>query len=429
MSANVMDMMDEDGSFYDTEYPDPLRDPIRANIVFAPCSGHGGTLYVIADSGNDLVDVRIKNGRIRLREGSYPYTGFFRNCNLVSTPRCCRGMLCIFRTADNPKYSLGIVQNLAPLASGVMHIFKWTGESVVEDGVHTPHFMYFARKFPLDFSTISADFTSIQLKVDHANPPDVIFVNTVCSHPSVPLMHDCVNREDKCFEMSPKGPDIIVSFDSIPNIENVNPALKKGARRFNYKNPNRKLNDKLPPKSPCCLKEPKKCMDHVPHRFHVVESEKVPVLGKEVVGLLHGFVAVPYATPLRFWQNLQMHNLVNGKYEISFGFITRKNWRKMVSMGKQTIDMHNSMLREKSVRNLALRVVHLRDTDGKGFRVSIATPAEMDQFRNKKGWREDTGRKDFYTNDSLDEPYWQGPGNVVISYFMQPRVSALLYIN
>jgi len=115
-----------------TSQPDQTRDQIKANLELLPCPGRGETLYVIADSGNELVDIEVDRGRVRWRSGAYPYTAFMRNCNLTNTPRCCHGILCIFRDLADWSFSLGIVKNLAPLGCSKMEIYKWTGKSAVD---------------------------------------------------------------------------------------------------------------------------------------------------------------------------------------------------------------------------------------------------------------------------------------------------------
>ena len=48
-----------------TSRPDQTRDQIKANLELLHCLGHGETLYVIADSGNELVDIEVDKGRVR----------------------------------------------------------------------------------------------------------------------------------------------------------------------------------------------------------------------------------------------------------------------------------------------------------------------------------------------------------------------------
>jgi hypothetical protein len=74
-------------------------DSIRANLDGVACSGHGDTLYVVANSGKFLSPISVNGCRLRWRQGSYPYTAFMRNCNLITTPCSCRGMLCVFSQA------------------------------------------------------------------------------------------------------------------------------------------------------------------------------------------------------------------------------------------------------------------------------------------------------------------------------------------
>ena len=76
--------------------------------------------------------------------------------SIANTPllRCLQGMLCIFWDAGNLIFSLRIVKDLAPLGCSKMEIYKWTGESAVDDGVFTPNFMYYAQRFPMTLETV-----------------------------------------------------------------------------------------------------------------------------------------------------------------------------------------------------------------------------------------------------------------------------------
>ena len=132
----------------------------------------------------------------------------------------------------------------------------------------SPPLHVFCPSFPISLETVESNFTVVELTVDHISPPDIIFVNTVSSHPSVPLMHTCVNPLDDCFEMCPEGPDVMMTFGSIPNVVSDAPTIEASPRRqYEYRNhlfeQNNNLNPASTVKTFACIREPKKAIHHV----------------------------------------------------------------------------------------------------------------------------------------------------------------------
>ena len=138
------------------------NDGTRANLDGVECTGHGNMLYVVVDSSNFVSPMKVDGCRLKWRQGSYPYTAFMRNCNLTDTPRSCRGLLCIFRKQGEEVYRLGVVGNLSPLWCKKLTIHEWTGSSIMDSGVYTSEFLYFATAFPLDFQTVKSPFTPVK---------------------------------------------------------------------------------------------------------------------------------------------------------------------------------------------------------------------------------------------------------------------------
>lgn len=253
----------------------PEVDHLRANLDVVPCSGHGETLYVVGDSSTRLQGLTVTGCRLRWKRGSYPYTAFMRNTNLTKTPRSCRGVLCIVG-GDR----LCVMENLSPCVSWCsVSYYEWNGDSVMQDGVFTPEFLFFANCFPLDFSTVKAGFTRKRYRFEAENPMDIIFVNIVSSHPSVPAINNCINQVDGCFEMSKDGPDVIGAYDSMPNVQNSRQVLWRGRPRVDVMNTKQQeKNQYLPKNAPECLREPKRCLQdnrHC-HTSYVCLSNKWP---------------------------------------------------------------------------------------------------------------------------------------------------------
>ena len=55
-------------------------------------------------------------------------------------------------------------------------------------------------------------------------------------------------------------------------------------------------------------------------------------------------IAVPYVGVARVPLPLLFSRFLDQKEEIRFGFVERKNWKKMVSVGSQPVSDHNKML-------------------------------------------------------------------------------------
>jgi hypothetical protein len=391
-------------------------DSVRANLDGVPCSGHGDTLYVVANSGNRLSPVSVDCCRLRWREGSYPYTAFMRNCNLTNTPRSCRGMLCIFRSHATDKPRLGVVGNLSPLWCRKLSIFEWTGATIMDSGVFTPEFMYFADGFPVNFATVRSQFTLIELEFDSVFPPDVVFVNTVSSHPAVPRQHNCTNQVDGCFEMSPKGPDVMMAYESMPQFGNFSVPLWRGEVQFNSNNPDVGYNRHLTKGAPTCFSEPKRTIHHLPSIFHTIESDGCPVVVEEDELLFRGKIAVPYVK----------QHVINDGDVVTFGYVSKSDWRDMVSKKSMTIENHNKLLSHKAVGETTLRVGKLDPQKKGGIRVSVANREELKPFVKDHRWVRDKQLEDMYTCQSLSEPNESGPGNVVVRFTIQRQVSFVL---
>ena len=394
-------------------------DGIRANLDVVSCTGHGGMLYVVVDSHNFVSPMTVDGGRLKWREGSYPYTAFMRNCNLTDTPRSCRGLLCVFRKRGEEVYRLGVVGNLSSLWCKKLTIQEWTGSSFMDSGVYTPHFLYSAKAFPTDFQTVKSQFTPVEIDLDPVFPPEVIFVNTVSSHPLVPRLRNCINSVDGCFEMSPQGPDVIFTDDTMPPFGNSTAPLGRGEVQFDAFNPDTANNKHLPKRAPCCLVEPNRSIHHLQSLFHTVESEGgCPMMSRVKIGSLKGKMAVPYIT--------SDHVLKDGDVT-TFAFLSKANWLAMVAQKSMKIKEHNDYLQKKEAAKMELRVCKIDATKKGGVRVSVATREELQPFVERQQWIQDDTVKNMYSCQSFGKPNESGPGNVVIRFMIQRQVSLCLH--
>lgn len=393
-----------------------VSDSVKANLEGVPCGGHGATLYVIGSSGPSLSAISVNGCRLCWRKGSYPYTAFIRNRNLTRTPRSCRGMLCVYRT--NKGFRLGVIGNLSPLWNDTITLYEWTGFSIMDSGVFTPEFMYFARSLPLHFDTIKSHFKLIQVRSEEIHPSDIVFVNTVSSHPEVPLLHNCVNPNDGCFEMSSVGPDVMVQPDSLPHVHNLSPMLRTGDNRFDSINTDFVWNRSLPKESPFFLLESRRILHHLPSIFRTILSESGCPLMES--GSFVGKIAVPYVVKPTEESELVIDSFLEEGIKVKFGFINRHTWRSMVGRKSMSISEHNTFLFNNATAELCLEVLQLKPEQKGGVRVSVATKAELDPFVRDGHWNPH-GRGHF-SCPSFTKRNEDGPGNVVIRYAPQREV-------
>lgn len=403
------------------------RDSVVANLVGVPCNGHGETIYVVADSSNSLAAIPVTGYRAKWRTGSYPYTAFMRNCNLTRTPRSCRGMLCIFRKNRNdPKHWLGVVGNLSPLWNNVVTVYQWSGDSVMDSGVFTPEFLYSADEFPITFDKVRSDFKKIHLYFEEGSPPpDLFFVNTVSSHPHVRLQHHCINSVDGCFEMCPAGPDVIIEAQSLPHVQNVAEALDRGPDLIDVTNRSYGSKDQPTKGYPACLVESKKVIHHLPSVFHTIRSEGCPHLGEQMSGMVCNKIAVPYVhQPTDPSQEYSEIGSFLENDSVKIAFISKKAWSHLVKQEKRvTIRRHNRYLDLNAATTMTLRVLKLDQAKKGGIRISIANQKELTPFIEQGRWVRDAETKDCYTCQCFSEGNEFGPGNVIIRYMIQRRVS------
>lgn len=402
------------------------EDAIRINLHVVPSKGHGDSLYVVGSSSNELTVIDLNEGeRVRWRERSYPYTAFLRNRNLQKTPRSCRGLICVFRCNPKEDYRLGVIGNLSPLWNRTVHIYEWTGSSIVLDGVFTPEFIYFANKFPVHYETVSSDFTTVKIDLKDDEVADIFFVNIVSSHPNVDLpKKDCVNKEDGCFEMSPKGPDKVIDPDTMPKYENAShPVWSEWD--VNLFNPLKHLNEGLSrEKTPSLMFENAKGIHHLPSEVYAVVSEGVPTMRKGVQERIQGLLAVPIMD-LSFVATdpVRMETYVGKGQCLRFAFITRKHWKALVKKGELPHNEHNAYLAANAEAVISLSVLKLRDDMSGGIRLCIGSKAEMETVKRKK--RVSLSGTEAYHMEDFVHPNENCPGNVVVRVVKQRKVSRI----
>lgn len=408
-------------------------DAIRINLEVVPSKGHGDSLYVVGSSSNELSVIELTEGeRVHWRQGSYPYTAFLRNRNLQKTPRSCRGLLCVFRTNDREQYRLGVIGNLSPLWNRTVHIYEWTGSSCASNGVYTPEFLYFANRFPVDYNTVSSDFTPVTIELRGDAVPDIMFLNIVSSHPCVDLPNkkDCVNDEDKCFEMSPRGPDIVIDPKTMPTYENVAHPVRV-EWDVNVCNPlvdrNRGLcREKTPP----LMFENRKGIHHLPSEVYAVVSEEVPRMEERRLKRIQSLLAVPFVdVSFLATDPVRVETYVGHGKTLRFALITREEWKELVKKGELSHEEHNAFLDEKAETVLQLRVIQLRDDRSGGIRLALANGAEMRSVEPSMGFRRvSLAGTDAYFCDNYSQPNELCPGNVVVRVLKQRKVSLICNI-
>lgn len=411
---------------------------LTANIEGVPCGGKGATLYVVNNENPCLAAVSVRGQRVRWRDGAYPYTAFLRNCNLTKTSRCCKGMLCVFRrSSGDVHFRLGVVGNLSPMWNDKVLVYEWTGVCTMELGVYTPTFLLEGKSFPVNFEKVSSHFTPVALSLDlDGDLPELFFVNMVSSHPEMKLQRECSNPTDGCFEMSPVGPDQAVVADSLPGVQNESWPLRVEGETLESTNKNFRWNRFL--KKDChprCLGENGRSIDHHACVFHVISlfddrrdvmslKDRIqPKLPKETNDAITDLLAVPFVRRGSSDCSLDLASYLDKKSQITFAFVERAVWRRMVSMGSMSIADHNEYLRKHKRWEMSLEVLSLNRKSPGGLRVAIATKMEtVNAAHNSVAWEKHRERDDCVVNHSFTGGNERGVGSVVIRYAYQREV-------
>jgi nuclear transport factor 2 (NTF2) superfamily protein len=213
-------------------------------------------------------------------------------------------------------------------------------------------------------------------------------------------------------------------YESMPQFDNFAVSLWREKVQFDSKNPDVGFNRHLSKGAPTCLSEPKRSIHHLPSVFHTIKSDGCPVMMKEDEQLFEGKIAVPYVKqPEDSWQMETTHVLDDGD-TVTFAYVSKSEWRNMVSKRSMTIENHNKFLKLKAVGEMTLRVGKLDPKKKGGIRVSVASRGELQPFvENHRRWVRDKGLEDLYTCQSFTEPNESGPGDVVIRFTLQRQVS------